>query len=116
MTADFNDPGLITAADVGLLTDQYELTMAASYLRRDRNDEATFELFVRELPPNRGWLLAAGLGPTLELVRHLRFERRALDYLASLGRFDDAFLDYLSGFRFSGDMDALPEGTVCFAG
>ena len=116
MAADFNDPGAVDAGAVALLTDQYELTMAASYLRRDRNDEATFELYVRELPPNRGWLVAAGIGPTLRLIRELRFERSALDYLASLGRFDDAFLDYLSGFRFSGDIDALPEGTVCFAG
>jgi nicotinate phosphoribosyltransferase len=116
MTADFNDPGLIDAAAAALLTDQYELTMAASYLRRDRNDEATFELFVRDLPPNRAWLLAAGIGPTLRLVRELRFERPALDYLASLGRFDDAFLDYLETFRFAGDIEAIPEGTVCFGG
>ena len=113
---DFNDPGLITAADAALLVDQYELTMASSYLRRDRNDEATFELFVRDLPPNRDWLLAAGIGPTLRLVRGLRFGRDALDYLGALDRFDDAFLDYLSRFRFSGDMDALPEGTICFGG
>jgi nicotinate phosphoribosyltransferase len=116
MAADFNDPGLIDAPAAALLTDQYELTMAASYLRRDRNDEATFELFVRDLPANRAWLLAAGLGPTLRLIRELRFQPQALDYLASLGRFDDAFLDYLSSFRFSGDIEALPEGTVCFAG
>jgi nicotinate phosphoribosyltransferase len=116
MAADFNDPGLIDPPAAALLTDQYELTMAASYLRRDRNDEATFELFVRDLPANRAWLLAAGLGPTLRLIRELRFAPEALDYLASLGRFDDPFLDYLSSFRFSGDIEALPEGTVCFAG
>ena len=116
MAADFNDPGLIDPGTAALLIDQYELTMSGSYLRRDRNDEATFELYVRELPANRAWLLAAGIGPTLRLVRELRFDGRALDYLASLGRFDAAFLDYLSSFRFSGDIDALPEGTVCFAG
>jgi nicotinate phosphoribosyltransferase len=116
MASDFNDPGLIDAAAAALLTDQYELTMAASYLRRDRNDEATFELFVRDLPANRAWLLAAGLGPTVRLVGELRFDQRGLGYLASLGRFDDAFLDYLSRFRFSGDIEALPEGTVCFGG
>ena len=116
MAADFNDPGLIDPGTAALLIDQYELTMSGSYLRRDRNDEATFELYVRELPANRAWLLAAGIGPTLRLVRELRFDGRALDYLASLGRFDPPFLDYLSSFRFSGDIDALPEGTVCFAG
>ena len=79
MAADFNDPGLIDPGTAALLIDQYELTMSGSYLRRDRNDEATFELYVRELPANRAWLLAAGIGPTLRLVRELRFDGRALD-------------------------------------
>jgi nicotinate phosphoribosyltransferase len=116
LAADFNDPGVIDPAEAAMLVDQYELTMADSYLRRGMNDEAAFELFARELPPNREWLLAAGLGPVLKLIGELRFDRRALDYLASLGRFGDGLLDYLAGFRFSGDIDALPEGTVCFAG
>jgi nicotinate phosphoribosyltransferase len=114
--ADFSDPGIIDSAAAAMLVDQYELTMAASYLRRGMNDEAAFEFFVRELPPNREWLLAAGLGPTLELIAGLRFDPRSLEYLASLGRFDEDFLGYLADFRFSGDVDAIPEGTVCFAG
>src|SRR5204863_5632325 len=69
----------------------------------------------RRLPPGRQWLLAAGLGPTLELVRALRFGERELGYLRSLGQFAREFIDYLASFRFSGDVDALPEGTVCFA-
>ena len=76
------------------------------------NEPAVFELFVRRLPPDRDWLLAAGLGPTLELVRELRFGERELDYLRSLELFADDFLDYLAAFRFSGDVDAMPEGTV----
>jgi len=111
---DFADPGLLSAGQVSLLTDQYELAMAASYQRRGRHQEAIFEHFTRRLPANRGWLLAAGLAPTLELIAGLRFERPELEYLGSLG-FDDEFLAYLAGFRFGGDVNALPEGTVLFA-
>ena len=67
--ADANDPGLLTPAETSLLIDHYELTMAASYLRRGRNEPAIFELFARRLPPHRDWLLAAGLGPTLRADR-----------------------------------------------
>jgi nicotinate phosphoribosyltransferase len=88
--------------------------MAAGYHGRGMNQAAVFELFARRLPPNRDWLLAAGLGPTLRLVESLHFGRRELEYLRSLG-FRDEFLDYLSDFRFSGAVDAMPEGTLCFA-
>jgi nicotinate phosphoribosyltransferase len=111
---DANDPGLLSPAETSLLTDQYELAMAASYHRREMNQPAIFELFPRRLPPHRTWLLAAGLGPTLRLVSELRFGRRELEYLGSTG-FAAEFLDYLSRFRFTGDIDAIPEGTVCFA-
>ena len=113
-TPDPNDPGLLSPAQTSLLTDLYELAMASSYHRRDSNEQAIFELFARRLPPNRDWLLAAGLGPTLRLVSELRFRAAELEYLSSLG-FRDEFLGYLAEFRFSGDIDALPEGTVCFA-
>jgi nicotinate phosphoribosyltransferase len=112
---DPNDPGLLTPAETSLLTDQYELAMAASYHRRGMNEPAIFELFVRKLPPNRDWMLFAGLGPTLRLVGELRFGERELGYLESLDLFRPEFLDYLSDFRFSGDIDAMREGTVCFA-
>ena len=112
---DPNDPGLLSPAEVSLLTDLYELTMSASYLRQGMDEPAIFELFVRRLPPNREWLLAAGLGPSLELIRELRFGERELEYLRSLDMLGDQFIDYLAGFRFSGDIDAIPEGTVCFA-
>jgi nicotinate phosphoribosyltransferase len=111
---DANDHGLLAPAETSLLIDQYELAMAASYLRRRMNEPAIFELFARRLPPNRHWLLAAGLGPTLRLVEALRFGDAELAYLSSLG-FADEFLDYLREFRFAGDVEALPEGTVCFA-
>jgi nicotinate phosphoribosyltransferase len=112
---DPNDPGLLSPPEASLLIDQYELTMAASYLRQGLNEPAIFELFVRRLPPNRDWLLAAGLGPTLELIRGLRFGKRELEYLRSLELFADDFLDYLAAFRFTGNLEAMPEGTVCFA-
>jgi nicotinate phosphoribosyltransferase len=110
-----SDTGLLSPAQVSLLVDLYELTMSASYLRVGMNDHAVFELFPRRLPPGRQWLLAAGLGPTLELVSALRFGESEVQYLRSLGRFGDDFLDYLGSFRFSGDIHAIPEGTACFA-
>jgi nicotinate phosphoribosyltransferase len=112
---DPDDPGLLSPPEVSLLIDQYELAMSASYLSQGKNQPAIFELFVRRLPPNREWLLAAGLGPTLELIRELRFGDRELDYLRSLELFADDFIDYLAAFRFSGDLEAMPEGTACFA-
>ena len=110
-----NDPGLLGASEAALLVDLYELTMSASYLARGLNHQAVFELFPRRLPPERDWLLAAGLGPTLELVRELRYGERELAYLRSLGLFEEEFLDYLATFRFSGDVEAMPEGTLTFA-
>jgi nicotinate phosphoribosyltransferase len=109
-----DDPGLLSPAQASLLTDQYELAMAASYHRRGMNEPAIFELFARKLPPRRDWLLAAGLGPTLRLVGELRFGEGELAYLETIG-FRGEFLDYLADFHFSGDIDAMAEGTVCFA-
>jgi nicotinate phosphoribosyltransferase len=111
---DPSDPGLLSPGEISLMTDQYELAMSQSYLSQGMNDEAVFELFARRLPPNRDWLLVAGLGPTLRIVRELRFGERELAYLRSVG-FNDDFCDYLSAFRFTGDIEAMPEGTVCFA-
>src|SRR3954468_7276104 len=110
-----NDPGVLGPADLALLVDLYELTMSASYLARGLTDEAIFELFPRRLPPRRDWLLAAGLGPTLELLRGLRYGDRELEYLRSLDMFAEEFLEYLATFRFSGEIEAMPEGTISFA-
>ena len=112
---DADDPGLLSPAETSLLIDQYELAMAASYHRRGMNEEAVFELFVRRLPPQRDWLLAAGLGPAMSLVTAMRYGPRELEYLASIG-FEQSFLDHLAGLRFTGDVDAVPEGTVVFEG
>ena len=111
--ADVNDPGLLTPAETSLLIDRYEITMAASYHRLGRNDRAVFELFVRKLPPHRDWLVVCGLGPTLRMLTEMRFGPAEVEYLGTLG-FDDDFLRYLEGFRFGGDIDAMPEGTIAF--
>ena len=111
--ADANDPGLLTPAETSLLIDRYEITMAASYHRLGRNDPAVFELFVRKLPPHRDWLVVCGLGPTLRLITEMRFGPAELEYLGTLGCKDE-FLSYLKGFRFSGDIEAMPEGTIAF--
>ena len=112
---DANDPGLLTPAQTSLLTDQYELAMASSYLGRGMNELAVFELFARHLPVRRRWLMAAGLGPALAIVREMEFGEEELAYLRSLG-FGTAFLEHLARFRFTGDIDAMPEGTIAFAG
>ena len=98
-----------------LLTDLYELTMLQAYFARRMNGTAVFELFVRELPPQRNFLVAAGLQQVLEYLSQLRFTPAELDWLASCGRFSAAFVDSLADLRFTGGVDAMPEGTVFFA-
>jgi nicotinate phosphoribosyltransferase len=110
-----DDPGLLSPEQTSLLIDQYELAMAASYLEHGMNEPAIFELFVRELPPRRWWLLLAGLGPALRLICEMRFGDAELGYLGSIG-FRPPLLRFLERFRFSGEIAAIPEGTVAFAG
>jgi len=98
-----------------LLTDLYELNMAASYLRRGMRQEATFSLFVRDLPPNRGFLVAAGLEPCLEFLETFGFPEEDLDYLGRELEFPDDVLDAFAGLRFEGDVWAIPEGRVVHA-
>ncbi|MCW5691301.1 MAG: nicotinate phosphoribosyltransferase [Pseudolabrys sp.] len=97
-----------------LLTDLYELNMVQAYLDNGENGEAVFEFFVRRLPARRGFLLAAGLEDVLDYLETLRFSAEEIDWLKATGRFRDNFLDYLRDFRFTGDVHAIPEGSVCF--
>jgi len=97
-----------------LLTDLYELNMVQAYLDKAEDKEAVFEFFVRRLPPRRGFLLAAGLDDALDYLETLTFSKADIDWLASTGRFRKNLLDYLSSFRFTGDVHAIPEGSVCF--
>jgi nicotinate phosphoribosyltransferase len=97
-----------------LTTDLYELNMIQAYLDNGEDKEAVFEFFVRRLPPRRGFLLAAGLEDALDYLETLRFSAAEIDWLKSTGRFRDNLLDYLKNFRFTGDVHAIPEGSVCF--
>ena len=106
--------GYVTPSNVALLTDLYELAMSDSYFRHGMNDRATFALFVRSLPPGRAFLVSAGLDTALAYLAGLRFEDEAISYLRGLKLFSDGFLDYLRGFRFTGDVRAIPEGEVFF--
>jgi nicotinate phosphoribosyltransferase len=107
--------GPLVLHDAALFTDLYELTMAAAFFREAIRDEATFSLFARRLPSSRGFMVAAGLEDALEYLRAFRFPPESLGRLASLGRFERDFLDFLAGLRFTGDVRAVPEGTVLFA-
>lgn len=97
-----------------LLTDLYELNMAASYMRRKMTADATFSLFVRRLPPSRGFLVAAGIADCLNWLEQFSFDPSDLNYLANQG-FDMEALDAFASLRFTGDVDAVDEGRIVFA-
>lgn len=97
-----------------LLTDLYQLTMLQAYFDQDMNGTAVFEFFVRKLPEERNFLLAAGLEQTLEYLETLRFTDEELTWLERCGRFHPRFVASLADLRFTGDVAAMPEGTVFF--
>src|ERR1700732_3887741 len=97
-----------------LLPDLYQLNMIQAYLDHGETKPAVFEFFVRRLPARRGFLMAAGLDQALEYLEQLRFSAEEIEWLAQTGRFRQNLLDYLSGFRFTGDVQAMPEGTIFF--
>src|SRR5436309_4553778 len=107
--------GSMDAATSVLLTDLYQLNMMQAYLDRGETKAAVFEFFVRKLPRDRGFLIAAGLEQVLGLIEPLPFSREELDWLGNTGRFGKNFLDQLADLRFTGDVHAMPEGTVFFA-
>ena len=98
-----------------LLTDLYQFTMLQAYFDRDMHKEAVFELFVRRLPDNRNFLIAAGLEQALDYLADLRLMPRDIEALERTELFHDEFLNWLSDLRFTGNVDALPEGTAFFA-
>ena len=98
-----------------LFTDLYELTMAASYFAAGMNDNATFEMFIRELPRNRNFLVVAGIEEVIEYLEELHFTADDISYLRSLGFFAPDFLEWLEGMRFTGELWAMPEGEIAFA-
>lgn len=101
-------------ADGALLTDLYQLTMLQGYYRERMHDVAVFELFVRKLPASRGFLVAAGLEQAVDYLLNLRFSSAELDWLRGTGFFNAEFLQWLQRFHFTGDVHAMPEGTVFF--
>lgn len=98
-----------------LLTDLYELTMMQGYFKnKNRNETVIFDAFYRNNPSDGGYAICAGLEQLIQYIKELHFEKEDIDYLASLGIFDQDFLEYLKDFHFSGDIYAIPEGTVMF--
>jgi nicotinate phosphoribosyltransferase len=104
----------VTDENAAMLTDMYELTMAASYFAHDMRGAATFDLFVRHLPAGRSFLVAAGADDALHYLETLRFDQEAIRYLRSLRVFNEPFLDFLVDLRFTGEVWAVPEGEVVF--
>jgi nicotinate phosphoribosyltransferase len=98
-----------------LLTDLYQLTMVQAYLEHGMDETAVYEFFVRKLPECRNFLMAAGLETVLDFLESASFGTEEIAWLESTGRFNRRFLDYLSNFRFDGEVHAMPEGTVFFA-
>lgn len=100
-----------------LLCDFYELTMANGYFELGKGDEITyFDVFFRKVPDGGGFAIAAGLEQVVEYIKTLKFTDEDIDFLRSKGIFGEEFLSYLSNFRFSGDIYAVPEGTPIFPG
>lgn len=117
-----NDSAWTMSSDThhsGLLADLYELTMAAGYYETRFHARATFEVFARSLPPRRNFLVAAGLEQALEFLESVHFTAGEIDYLRRHPAFAGIgadFFEYLADFHFTGDVVAMPEGTLCFPG
>lgn len=97
-----------------LLTDFYELTMMQGYFKNKNNDRVIFDVFYRENPSGSGYAICAGLEQIIEYIKALCFTEEDIEYFRSLKVFDEDFLNYLKGFHFTGDIYAVPEGTVVF--
>ncbi|MBA4147021.1 MAG: nicotinate phosphoribosyltransferase [Verrucomicrobia bacterium] len=98
-----------------LLTDLYQLTMLQGYFEQRMNETAVFEFFVRRLPPKRNFLIAAGLEQVLEFLEGFHFSEEDIAWLGTQKNFHPEFLEFLKDLRFTGDVDAMPEGTLVFA-
>ena len=107
--------GWTVTGNSALLTDLYQLNMMQAYLESGLTETAVFEFFVRKLPQRRGFLVAAGLAQFVDYLLDLQFSENELRWLSASGRFSEGMLAYLADLRFTGDVDAMPEGTVFFA-
>ena len=100
-------------ANLSMLCDYYELTMGNGYFVQGMQDRITyFDIFFRSVPDNGGFAIAAGLEQAIEYVQQLHFDEDDIAYLRSRNMFDEGFLQYLRGFRFTGDIYAIPEGII----
>lgn len=97
-----------------LLTDFYEITMMQGYFKNNATERVVFDLFYRQNPDDGAYAVCAGLAQVIDYIKSLHFDYEDIDYLRGLGVFDEDFLDYLASFHFTGDIYAIPEGTVIF--
>ena len=102
------------ANNLTLLTDLYELTMMQGYFKNPTNQTVIFDMFYRTNPCGGAFAITAGLEQMIEYIENLHFTDEDIEYLRSLNTFDEDFLEYLSNFQFTGDIYAIPEGTVVF--
>lgn len=100
--------------DLTLLTDFYELTMMQGYFKTKNDETVVFDVFYRENPSGGSYAITCGLDQVIDYIKNLSFSYEDIDYLRGLGIFDEDFLEYLAGYHFSGDIYAIPEGTVVF--
>ena len=104
----------MTDQNLTLLTDFYELTMMQGYFKNNTNETVIFDAFYRNNPSGSGYAICCGLEQVIEYVKNLHFDEEDISYLRSLDMFDEDFLAYLKDFKFTGDIYAIPEGTVIF--
>ena len=104
----------MSTMNLSLMTDLYELTMMQGYFKSQMNERVVFDVFYRRNPSGGGYAIAAGLEQVIDYIKNLRFSVEDVAYLRSLSIFDEDFLEYLGDFHFSGDIYAIPEGTVVF--
>lgn len=102
--------------DLTLLTDLYQLTMMQGYHDYKMDKKVVFDLYYRKNPSGNGYAICAGLDQAIEYIKNLRFKEDDITYLRNLNMFDESFLEYLKSFKFTGNIDAVPEGTVVFPG
>ncbi|MDY3248903.1 MAG: nicotinate phosphoribosyltransferase, partial [Candidatus Choladocola sp.] len=104
----------MSTMNLTLMTDLYELTMMQGYFKTNSHETVVFDVFYRKNPCDGGYAITAGLEQVIDYIKNLRFSEEDISYLRSLKIFDEDFLDYLKDFHFSGDIYAIPEGTVVF--